>query len=106
MARTQFRPETFNIASERNLPDARRKCLPALHALTECDTTSKIATKLATLNAIRIPTNLPLVADFNCPQLTDNAIELAKKILVKCLKPSSPWKLLMSYASIHLTTMP
>ena len=35
------------------------KCLPALHALTGCDTTSKIATKLAALNAIRIPRNLP-----------------------------------------------
>jgi hypothetical protein len=51
------------------------KCLPALHALTGCDTTSKIATKLAALNAIRIPRNL---ANFNCPQLTDNAIQLAK----------------------------
>jgi hypothetical protein len=54
------------------------QCLPALHALTGCDTTSKIATKLAALNAIRIPRNLPLLANFNCPQLTDNAIQLAE----------------------------
>ena len=65
------------------------KCLPALHALTGCDTTSKIATKLAALNAIRIPRNLPLLANFNCPQLTDNAIQLAENFLVKCLKPTT-----------------
>ena len=29
------------------------KCLPAVHALTGCDTTSKIATKSAALNAVQ-----------------------------------------------------
>ena len=71
------------------LGDELIKCLPALHALTGCDTTSKIATKLAALNAIRIPVNLPLLANFNCSQLTDNEIKLAEIFLVKCLKPST-----------------
>ena len=31
------------------------KCLPAVHALTGCDTTSKIATKSAALNAVQKP---------------------------------------------------
>ena len=68
------------------------KCLPALHALTGCDTTSKIATKFAALNAIRIPKNLPLLDNFNSPQLTDNAIQLAETFLVKCLKPSTQFE--------------
>jgi hypothetical protein len=66
-----------------------KKMLPALHALIACDTTSKIATKLTALNAIRIPTNLSLRSNFNCSQLTDNAIQLAEIFLVKCLKPST-----------------
>ena len=35
------------------LGDELTQCLPALHALTGCDTTSKIGTKLAALNTIR-----------------------------------------------------
>ena len=54
------------------------KCLPALHALTGCNTTSNIATKLAALTAIRNPKNLPLLANFNSPQLTDHEIKLAE----------------------------
>ena len=64
------------------------KVSSCLHALTGCDTTSKIATKFAALNGIRIPKNLPLLANFNSPQLTDNAIQLAETFFVKCLKPS------------------
>ena len=40
------------------------KCLPALHALTGCDTTSKIATKLAALTAIRNPKKPPTCRKF------------------------------------------
>ena len=64
-------------------------CLSALHALTGCDTTSKIATKLATLKAVRTPENLQLLVHFNCSQLTDNATQSAELFLVKCLKPST-----------------
>ncbi len=65
------------------------KCLPALHALTGCDTTSKISTKLAALNAVRKPGNSSMIQNFDCPQLTESAIQMAETFLVKCLKPSA-----------------
>ncbi|KAI4833001.1 hypothetical protein KUCAC02_015935 [Chaenocephalus aceratus] len=74
------------------LGDELTKCLPALHALTGCDTTSKISTKLAALNAVRIPENSSLILNFDSPQLTENAIQLAETFLVKCLKPSTDLK--------------
>ena len=43
------------------------KCLPALHALTGTDSTSKISTKLAALNAVRKPDNIDLIVNFNYP---------------------------------------
>jgi hypothetical protein len=63
------------------------KCLPALHALTGCDTTSKISTKLSALKAVRNPDNASLIMNFDCALLEDTAIELAELFLVKCLKP-------------------
>ncbi|KAK5886569.1 hypothetical protein CesoFtcFv8_017591 [Champsocephalus esox] len=74
------------------LGDELTKCLPALHALTGCDTTSKISTKLAALNAVRKPENSSLILNFDSPQLTENAIQLADTFLVKCLKPSTDLK--------------
>ncbi|KAI4829411.1 hypothetical protein KUCAC02_023452, partial [Chaenocephalus aceratus] len=74
------------------LGDELTKCLPALHALTGCDTTSKISTKLAALNAVRKPENSSLILNFDSPQLTENAIQLAETFLVKCLKPSTDLK--------------
>ena len=66
------------------------KCLPALHALTGCDTTSKISTKLSALNTVRTPDDASLIINFDCPPLiTDSAIEMAELFLVKCLKPST-----------------
>ena len=49
------------------------KCLPAVHALTGCDTTSKIATKSAALNTVQKSENSSLVLDFNSPQLIENS---------------------------------
>ena len=71
------------------LGDELTKCLPALHALTGCDTTSKISTKLAALNAVQKPENSSLIWNFDCPQLTENAIQMAETFLVQCLKPST-----------------
>ncbi|XDV44765.1 hypothetical protein PO909_013005 [Leuciscus waleckii] len=48
------------------LGDELTQCLPALHALTGCDTTSKISTKLAALNTVRKPDNSSLILNFNC----------------------------------------
>ena len=68
------------------LGDDLTKCLPALHALTGCDTTSKISTKLAALNVVRKEDNLTLIKDFDCPQLSESSIQMAETFLVKCLK--------------------
>ena len=65
------------------------KCLPAVHALTGCDTTSKIATKYAALNTIQKPGNFSLLLDFNSPRLTESIIQMAEAFLVKCLKPKT-----------------
>ena len=67
-------------------------CLPALHALTGCDTTSKIGTKLAALNTICKPGDCSMIQNFSSPQLTENSIEMAETFLVKCLKPSTDLK--------------
>ena len=64
-------------------------CLPALHALTGCDTTSKISTKLAAMKAIRNPENASMVLHFNSSPLTEGTLQLAETFLAKCLKPST-----------------
>ena len=70
------------------LGDELTRCLPALHALTGCDTTSKISTKLAALNTLRKPEILSLIQNFDCPQITESTIQMAETFLVKCIKPS------------------
>jgi len=64
-------------------------CLPAVHALTGCDTTSKIATKYAALNTVNKTENLPLLLDLNSPRPTESIIQMAEAFLVKCLKPKT-----------------
>ena len=65
------------------LGDELTKCLPALHALTGTDSTSKISTKLAALNAVRKPDNIDLIVNLNCTQLTQSAIHEAEIVLSK-----------------------
>ena len=65
------------------------KCLPALHALTGCDTTSKISTKLSAVNNVLKPDDASLILNFDCQPLTETAMEMAELFLVKCLKPST-----------------
>jgi hypothetical protein len=60
-----------------------------IYALSGCDTTSNIATKLAALNALRKPENSSLIKNFDSAQLTESAILMAETFLVKCLKPST-----------------
>src|SRR4029434_2738812 len=36
-----------------------------------------------------VPDNSSLILNFNCPQLTESAIQMAETFLVKCLKPST-----------------
>ena len=71
------------------LGDELTRCLPALHALTGCDTTSKISTKLAALKAVCKPGNSYLILNFGNPQLTERAIQMAETFLVKCIQPST-----------------
>ena len=82
------------------------KCLPAVHTLTGCDTTSKIATKSAALNAVQKPGSSSLVLDFNSPQLTESSIQMAETFLVKCLNQQQTWRHLMTYVSLHSIAMP
>ena len=65
------------------------KCLPALNALTGCDTTSNISTKLAAMNAVRKQENSILISHFAGSQLTESTIQIAETFLVKCLKSST-----------------
>jgi len=69
------------------LGDKLTRCLPALHALTGCDTTSKISTKLAVLKATR--NNLSLIHNFDSSELTESMIQMAETFLVRCLKPTT-----------------
>lgn len=71
------------------LGDEVTRCLPALHALTGCDTTSKVSTKAAALKAISKPEQSSLILNFDHLPLTDDAVRMAELFLVKCLKPST-----------------
>ena len=73
----------------RLLRDDLIKCLPAVHALTGCDTTSKIATKSTALNTVQKLGNSSLMLDFNSSQLTKSSLQMAETFLVKCLKPAT-----------------
>ena len=55
------------------LGDELTQCLPALHALTGCDTTNKIGLQL---NTICKPGNSSMVLNFSFPQLTESSIEI------------------------------
>ena len=74
-------------------------CLPALHALIGCDTTSKISTKSAALKSVSKPENSSLIKNFNNLQLTESAVQMAETFLVKCLKPATDLK---TFDDLHL----
>jgi len=57
------------------LGDELVKCLPALPALTGCDTTSKISTKLPALKVIRNQENASMITNFNHPELTEGTLQ-------------------------------
>ena len=82
------------------------KCLPAVHALTGCDTTSKIATKSAALNAVQKPGSSSLVLDFNSPQLTESSILMAETSWSNVSNQQQTWRHLMTYVSLHSIAMP
>ena len=74
------------------LGDKLTRCLPALHALTGYDTTSKISTKLAALKAIH--KKIFLIHNFNSSALTESMMQMAETFLVKSLKPTTNLEML------------
>ena len=68
-----------------------RDILPAVHALTACDTTSKVGTKEAALKASE-HTGSELLSSFGKEPLSDDMIAAAKKFLVGCLSDISTIK--------------
>ena len=65
--------------------------LPAVHALTGCDTTSKVGIKKATLKAAEC-TGSELLSSFGKEPLSDDRIAAAEKFLVGCLSDASTMK--------------
>ena len=63
--------------------------LPTLHALTGCDTSGKVSTKLAALKALRKSGSSSFILNFDSPQLIESVVLMAETFLVKCLKPST-----------------
>ena len=57
-------------------------CIPAIHSLTGCDTTSKIGTKAAILKK---PVDLDLVKSFGKTELTPSMVVDAEKFLLQIL---------------------
>ena len=88
------------------LRDDLIKCLPAVHALTRCGTTSKIATKSAALNTVQKLRNSSLVQDFNSPQLTESSIQMAEIFWSNVSNQPQTCRHLITYVSLHSIAMP
>ena len=67
-----------------NLPVEVTRILPAIHALSGCDTTSKIGTKLQAYSAANNPEHYCLKY-FGLEALDDNLFKDAEKFLLQCL---------------------
>ena len=78
LACPQLRIEAVNTTLHdicTTLGDELTRCLPTLHALTGCDTTSKVSTKLAALRNVSKPENSSRICNFDGPQLAESEIE-------------------------------
>jgi hypothetical protein len=62
--------------------------LPAVHALTGCDTTSKVGTKLSALQTAE-KYGYELLSSFGTSDITDEMIKNAEKFLVRCIDHNS-----------------
>ena len=69
-----------------------RDILPAVHALTGCDTTSKVETKKSALKAVECRGS-ELLSSFEKEPLFDDVTAAAEKFLVGCLSDTSTMKL-------------
>ena len=82
------------------------ECLPAIHALTGCDTTSKIATKSAALNAVQKPGSFSLVLDLNSPELQKAQYRWQRHSWSNVSNQQRIWRHLMTYVLLHSIAMP
>ena len=62
--------------------------LPAVHAFTGCDTTSKVGTKLSALQTAE-KYGYELLSSFGTSDITDEMIKNAEKFLVRCIDHNS-----------------
>ena len=79
-----------------------RDILPAVHALTGCDTTSKVGTKKAALKAVEC-TGSELLSGFGKEPLSDDMIAAAERFLVGCLSDTSTVKSFDELRYHHIT---
>ena len=71
-----------------NMDNTVADVLPAVHALTGCDTTSKAGTKSAAFQAA-MKCGYELLYSFGKSQISDQMILLAEKFLLECISKSS-----------------
>ena len=76
--------------------------LPAVHALSGCDTTSKVGTKTSALQATE-ETGHEQLESFGKLPLSDDMISASEKFLVDCLSSSDKVDTLMNCAFRHIT---
>lgn len=67
-----------------NLPEEVIRILPAIHALTGCDTTSKIGTKLQAFKAAQNP-EYRLLAEFGIRPLDEDMFNAVEHFLLDCM---------------------
>ena len=67
-----------------NLPEEVVRMLPAAHALSGCDTTSKVGTKLQAFRAAQKPEHHPLI-EFGIAPLTEDMSIAAERFLLDCM---------------------
>ena len=86
-----------------NFEDVLLESFPAIHALSGCDTTSKVGPKLACLNKA---VNLGRIKGFGIePLLTDQMILNAETFLLECLNKTRDVASFDEYRSMNNTTM-
>ena len=70
------------------LPEDVVRTLPAVHALSGCDTTSKVGTKLQAFNGANKEEHA-ILADFEVKALDNDMFESAERFLVDCMSRST-----------------
>lgn len=106
LTHSQPKSAQISITTLHSIEGELTECLLALHALTGCDTTSKISTKLTSLNAIRKLKHSFLILNCDCLQLTESAIHMQKHSWSIFSNHQQTCKLVLPCVSLHLTAIP